>query len=72
MHQFPDDFIPIRKGDNLRVNKLHLTHDVFFSNLTVSQNISGIPVLENGLLGANLFKKTVNVSMVWRKCLTDF
>jgi hypothetical protein len=71
-HQFPDDFIAIREGDHLRVSKLQLTHDVFFANLQVSQDISGIPVMEDGALGAKLFNKTLNISRVFKEYPSDF
>jgi len=71
-HQFPDDFIPIREGDHLRVSKLQLTHDVFFANIQVSQDISRIPVMEDGSLGAKLFNKTLNISRVFKEYPSDF
>jgi len=71
-HQFPDDFIPIREGDHLRVSKLQLTHDAIFANLEVSQDISGIPVMQNGALGENLFNKTLNISRVFKENCFDF
>ena len=60
---FPADFVSVGKDKMISLKKLRLTQSSDFTNLTLAQNLSGIPLVD-GQPRSNIFSISKNQTQV--------